>query len=99
MIRGVNTASDGISFCFAVLGYLPTIGLFALVSNAVFRTPAAAFVLALIWMVATVIVGNWFIRFRCPRCGQPFFANSRWWSYNTFVRRCLHCKLPLNAMG
>jgi len=82
---------------FVVLGYLPTIGLIALTTNALFNTSTPAFVLAPIWMVAAVVAGNWFIRFRCPRCGQPFFANSRWWGYNTFVRRCLHCKLPLHA--
>ena len=36
-------------------------------------------------------------QFRCPRCGKPFFADSKWWGYNTFVRRCLHCKLALHA--
>jgi len=48
-------------------------------------------------MACVMIAGNWFVRFRCPRCGNPFFADSKWWGYNTFTRHCLHCKLPLNA--
>jgi len=82
---------------FALLGYVPVIFVLAEVSLRLFGTATPAFVAAPAWMVFALIAGNWFIRFKCPRCGKPFFADSKWWGYNTFVRRCLHCKLPLNA--
>src|ERR1700746_3977459 len=80
----------------AFLGFVPIIAI-AMASNAFFGTPTPAFILALPWMVFVAAAGNWFIRFKSPRCGEHFFADSRWWGYNTVVRRCLHCGLPLNS--
>jgi len=82
---------------FALLAYVPFIAALAAVANRVFGTATPAFFAAFAWMIFALIAGNWFIRFKCPRCGLPFFADSKWWGYNTMVRRCLHCKLPLNA--
>jgi hypothetical protein len=79
------------------LGFPPFVVAFSLVAERLFRTPMPVFVFAFGWIILAVIAGNWFIRFPCPRCGNPFFADSKWWGYNTFTRRCLHCKLPLNA--
>jgi hypothetical protein len=80
---------------FALLGYVPFVGIFAMITIRLFGTATPAFVVAFVWMAFAVVAGNWFVRFRCPRCGKPFFA--KWWGYNTFARKCLHCKLPLNA--
>jgi hypothetical protein len=80
---------------FAFLGYVPIIAVLAIVCDRLFGSATPAFIAAFGWMVFAVIAGNWFIRFRCPRCGLPFFA--KWWGYNTMVRKCLHCKLRLNA--
>ena len=80
---------------FAFFGYVPVIALFAVITETLLHVTTPVFVAAISWMLLAVIVGNWFIRFPCPRCGKPFFM--KWWGYNTFARRCLHCKLPLNA--
>src|SRR3954470_8850159 len=81
----------------AFLGFVPIFALLATVSDSLFGTATPAFVFGILWMIFVVFAGNWFIRFRCPRCGETFFAGSKWCGYNTFARRCLHCKLPLNA--
>jgi hypothetical protein len=31
-------------------------------------------------------------KFRCPRCGELFFAAAYY--HNVFAARCLHCELP-----
>jgi len=82
---------------FALVGYVPFVGVVAIISLWLIGTAIPAFIAAIAWMVFALVAGNWFIRFRCPRCGEPFFADSKWWGYNTFARRCLHCKLPINA--
>jgi hypothetical protein len=82
---------------FAALGFLPFTFLLIKATVWLFGTATPAFVVGFGWAVFAAIAGNWFIRFKCPRCGNPFFADSKWWGYNTMVRKCLHCKLPLNA--
>jgi hypothetical protein len=47
---------------------------------------------AIVWLVLLTIAGNRVTSFRCPRCGQWFFAKD--WYHNSFARRCLHCSLP-----
>jgi hypothetical protein len=44
------------------------------------------------WGVAAVFVSQAPIRWRCPRCGEPFHSTT--WAYNGFARRCMHCHLP-----
>ena len=77
---------------FAFVGYVPVVFVVALLSMRLFSTFTPAFILAFAWMVFFAIAGNVFVRFPCPRCGKPFFA--KWWYYNTFARRCVHCGLP-----
>lgn len=79
----------------ALLGFVPFVFLLIQLPGRPFGT--LVFVAAIAWMIFALIAGNWFIRFKCPCCKEPFFADSRWWGYNTFTRHCLHCKLPLNA--
>lgn len=76
---------------FAFLGYVPVCLLVAFVSFKLFSTLKPAFVVAFAWMGFYVVAGNLFLRFPCPRCGKPFFA--KWWYYNGFARRCVHCGL------
>lgn len=47
-------------------------------------------------ILAWLIGGAWCNRFRCPRCGRPFFARSGRWvtSYNSWARHCMNCGLP-----
>lgn len=36
---------------------------------------------------------------RCPRCGQLFFSNPRWFRVDPFRSRCGGCRLPLREEG
>ena len=79
------------------LGYMPGVGLiWSLIGATVGwdSTPGgvARTIVALSWMVALGIAGNRAARFRCPRCGRPFFSATLY--HNSFARRCVHCGLP-----
>ncbi len=76
---------------FAFIGYVPIVFAIALLSIRLFSTFTPAFVVAFAWMAFVLIASNLVARFRCPRCGKPFFA--QWWYYNSFARRCVHCGL------
>ena len=82
---------------FSLLGYVAFVFVFGLLPEQFLGTAIPMLIAAISWMAFAGIAGNWFIRFPCPRCGKPFFADSKWWGYNTFTRHCLHCKLPINA--
>ena len=79
-------------FWLGFFGYVPVCLLVAHASSRVFHTQTPAAVVAVLWMLAMVVVGNYSIRWRCPRCNQPFFAKS--WYHNGFARKCVHCSLP-----
>ena len=80
---------------FTLIGYIPVVFVIALLSIRLFSTFTPAFVAAIAWMVFSVIAGNLALRFPCPRCGKWFFK--KWWYYNSFARRCVHCGLPKYA--
>jgi len=77
---------------FAFLGYVPIVGIVALITIRLFGSTTPAFILALSWMAFFVFAAIRFQTFRCPRCGKWFFAT--WWYHNIFARRCVHCSLP-----
>jgi hypothetical protein len=79
----------------AFVGYMPVVFGVGVLSMRLFDTFTPAFVLAFALMVFMVIVGNICLRFPCPRCGKEFFA--KWWYYNGFARRCVHCGLAKYA--
>jgi hypothetical protein len=82
---------------FAALGFVPFVYLLIRATVWLFGTAIPAFFVAFGWVIFAWIAGRRFIDFKCPRCGNLFFADSKWWGYNTMVRKCLHCKLPLNT--
>jgi len=53
----------------------------------------AACVIAGIWMVFVVILGNRLKDWCCPRCGNRF-SGSWWYNDAFFDRKCAHCGLP-----
>ncbi len=46
------------------------------------------------WVVVLVLATAWSATVRCPRCGNYYHVNGMMLLY---LRRCLHCQLPLNA--
>ncbi len=76
-------------FWAAALSYLPAVGIFKRVW------------VAIVWMIAVGASALAKGMFRCPRCGDGFFVETRWRRYsgpyvhsNWLVRHCLTCGLP-----
>jgi hypothetical protein len=88
----VTTATRTYLAWFALVGYVPVCFGVGVLSMRLFSTFTPAFVVAIAWMIFSVITGNLALRFPCPRCGKWFFT--KWWYYNGFARRCVHCGLP-----
>ena len=80
---------------FALVGFVPFVFSAGVLSMRLFDTFTPAFVLSFACLAFAVIVGNICLRFPCPRCRKAFFA--KWWYYNGFAQRCVHCGLPKYA--
>jgi ribosomal protein S27AE len=86
----------------AFLGYVPGVAIVGFPLNALFDTLGLGtvcgvkglpfYVVAGGWMVAFAVLSWRKIAFRCPRCGDSFFAT--WLFHNDFALHCVHCKLP-----
>jgi hypothetical protein len=74
------------------LGYVPVVGLVALVSFKLFNSFVPAFVMAILWTALFLISGIRVNAWHCPRCGETF--SGKWW-YNKglLAGRCVHCGL------
>jgi FtsH-binding integral membrane protein len=79
-----------------LLAWLPSTIVFALISNAVIRTPAPALVVAAVWLLTWMVVGALLQRWRCPRCGK-WFSLTWFYGLGYFARKCVHCGLPKYA--
>lgn len=75
----------------AFFGYTPVVLLFAVVTIRLFHITTPTFIAAFTWMAFYTIAVIRIQTFRCPRCGEWFFA--KWWYHNIFATRCLHCGL------
>jgi len=74
------------------LTYIPGVLIIGVPLRDIFSSDIPVYVVAGLWILALIVIGNYAIAWRCPRCGEPFFKGS--WYYNSFARRCVHCKLP-----
>ncbi|MDD5492036.1 MAG: hypothetical protein PHV60_05075 [bacterium] len=74
------------------LTYLPGVLIIGYPLGKFFRSETPFIILAVVWMVFFIIAGTRFSYWKCPRCGNSYFA--KWWYANQFVRKCVHCKLP-----
>ncbi len=81
----------------AFFGYVPCVAAAAVVTKRIWGSVEPALVVALAWMIFALAAGDWFLKFRCPRCGNAFFAVSQRRLFKTMVRRCSHCQLPLKG--
>lgn len=79
-------------FWIAFLGYLPGVPLIGMPLGYLFSSEKAVMVVAIAWMAAIAITSYRAGAWRCPRCGETYFAKP--WISNPLARRCLHCKLP-----
>lgn len=46
------------------------------------------------WVLLLIMATAWSATVRCPRCGNYYHVNGMMLLY---LRRCLHCQLPLTA--
>jgi Zn ribbon nucleic-acid-binding protein len=80
---------------FSVLGYVPVVFVFMVVTMRLFHTTTPGFVAAFSWMAFSAVAGLRYSTFRCPKCRRLFFI--RLWPPTRpimFIRRCVHCGLP-----
>jgi len=64
---------------------------FCVIAIAFHLGAAGSSVLFLLYAALFVVSQNWWIRWRCPRCGRQF--RGTFWGH-TFARTCGHCGLP-----
>jgi len=78
-------------FFFAtVLIYIPAL----VTTYLILPTDRAMGTVFCIWVIALLVTTFWAALCRCPRCGNLFHVNGM---TLLFLRKCLHCQLPINA--
>jgi hypothetical protein len=82
----------------AFFGFIPFGSLTATISYGLFKTPLAAQIALLGWMVFFLIAGVRYNRFRCPRCDKPF-SQKGLSNLSYFARKCRHCGLRKLSLG
>ena len=77
------------------LGYIPAALFFGWLLSFIFNDNLAHGIAAFSWMGLWMIAGQGYVQFRCPRCGNKFFASKDY--HNTLSGKCLNCGLPKYA--
>ena len=80
-----------------LLAYVPVVAIIGFSLGRLVDSSVPFLLVAGAWACALLVAGNGVLSWPCPRCGQPFFSTR--WYYNTFARRCVHCKLPKWALA
>jgi hypothetical protein len=73
-----------------LLGYLPTMW----TAQQITRSFQGALPVFFAWILLLTIAAAVSALARCPRCGNYFHVNGMALLY---LRKCLHCQLPINA--
>ncbi|GFO57234.1 hypothetical protein GMSM_42410 [Geomonas sp. Red276] len=73
-----------------LLGYLPLMWVTQRITHSFERSLPVFF----IWVGILIVVTSYSAVARCPRCRNYYHVNGMSLLY---LRRCLHCQLPLNA--
>jgi hypothetical protein len=72
--------------------YVPGVLALGLPLRSLLSSDIPIYVVAVAWMIAFVVSGNWMTMWKCPRCRQAFFRT--FWGGNPLATRCVHCRLP-----
>lgn len=83
-------------FLVVCITYLPGVFILAYPLIRLVGSDHPVYIIAGTWMLGFLIAGLRFSHWRCPRCGNWFFA--KWWFVNQFARKCVHCQLPKWAL-
>src|SRR3954463_747137 len=81
-------------FWVLFLGLFPALLMMLVALGTSFESPGL--VIAAVWFVLLLMVGNRVSRWRCPRCGK-IFAGAWWYNKGFAARNCEHCGLPKYA--
>lgn len=85
----------------AIVGFVCFLPVFALLLRIIGHSSWAGYVVGVLgfaWLFGIFISGVSVLRFRCPRCNEPFGA-TRWYNKSVFARKCVHCGLPKYSNG
>jgi hypothetical protein len=83
-------------FWLLFAGYVPVVGVAAVLCLKLFHTVMPGFPVAMIWMAGWAITGVRLNTWPCARCGK-WFASTWWYNLSFFARKCVHCGLPKYA--
>lgn len=77
--------------------YAPAVSGFAFLAAMLMQAASGPLdlLVAVTYIVVSLMFSAHLSNFPCPRCGQPFFRTKSWG--NPFSRRCMHCGLQRNA--
>src|SRR5512138_2800814 len=78
-------------FWIITFGYLPGVTATGALLKYIYGTNRPVFIAALFWMLGIGIAGWRLTYWKCPRCGNWFFA--KWYFVNQLARKCVHCGL------
>lgn len=77
--------------------YVPAVFFFGWLLSFFLSDGLAHGIVAFGWMALWIISGQGYGKFRCPRCGNKFFARKGF--ATVFTSKCLNCGLPTYARG
>jgi hypothetical protein len=82
-------------FSLVWLGYVPGVGLFAMVVDFLFHTYVPAFIFAFAWGIWFLAAASELAGFQCPRCGENFGSKRGFWHirWGPLARKCQNCGL------
>ena len=79
-------------FWAVFISYVPGASFIGILLQKLFNSEIPVYFVAATWMVAFLVSGLRLTFWKCPRCGDFFFA--KWWGVNQLRRKCVHCGLP-----
>src|SRR5262245_25701925 len=72
-------------------GFVPGVVVVGTGLSKLFDSVIPVVVVAFAWTITFMVLAFFAYRFRCPRCGKPFFQKTRF--HSSFVSNCVHCGL------
>jgi len=73
---------------FASVGSVPCVSVVAMLAQRLFQSWTPVSLAGIGWMIFFVVAVIRHESFRCPKCGECFFA--KWWYHDAIARKCVH---------
>lgn len=78
-------------FGLIFITYVPCVLVIGTPLSQMLKSETPYYIVAIAWMIAFAVSGWRLSYWKCPRCGNWFFA--KWLYHNQFARKCMHCGL------